>query len=494
MNLLRNGGARGRAGARAASSALSTLLLAACVAAPPLDRPAPAQPARYTADALQLESAAQPADAQRVALGDALGRDWWQLFGSDAVDAVVRSALQSNRDVAAAAADLQQAQALVTAQDSSTGPEANVTAGAGRQKYGKQFFGSLPAIPPFTYFSLGADLSDSIDFGGASTHRLEQQRALADFGRQRLRAAMLAVSGSAVTRFIDAAAARTQLATLDALLQQDRQYLGLLQQARAAGSVSQLDIAQAEARMASDAALLPPLRAQLDTARNALAVLQGQAPAAAADADSGLASLDLPRQLPVSLPSELAHRRPDVLAAESQLQAAVAGVGIAHAAFYPRLTLTASTGLQATELDQLFDHGSGVFGITGSFVAPLLNRATLRAQQQAAVAAMHATAARYEQTVLQAFGQVADALQALEHDAERLAAGDQSRAAEAARVELLRIARDEGASGILPLLEADRRRQFAELEVVKARAQQLQDTARLFVALGGSAPEADSAK
>ena len=487
--------ARGRARAATGTPlALAALLLTACVAMPSLDRPSPAAPARYTAAELQLESATQSANAQRLVLGEELGRDWWQLFGSDDVDAVVRSALQSNREVAAAAADLQQATALVSAQDRSTGPDANVSAGAGRQKYGKQFFGdSLPAIPPFTYFSLGAELSDSIDFGGASQHRLAQQRALADFARQRLRASMLTVSGSAVSRFIDAATARTQLATLDALLQQDRQYITLLRDARSAGSVSQLDVAQAEARLAADAALLPPVRDQLGGALNALAVLRGQPPAAAEAPHTEVAALVLPQRLPAALPSELAHRRPDILAAESQLQATVAGVGIAHAAFYPRLTLTATTGLQATELGKLFDHSSGVFGLSGSFVEPLLNRGTLRAQQDAAVAAMHASAARYEQTVLQAFGQVADALQALDHDAERLTASEQSRAAEAARVDLLRLARDEGASGILPLLEADRRRQLAELDTVRARAQQLQDTVRLFVALGGSAPEPEPA-
>ena len=233
---------------------------------------------------------------------------------------------------------------------------------------------------------------------------------------------------------------------------------------------------------------LPPLRQQLGTARNALAVLQGLAPADAAPSDADLAAVTLPRQLPVALPAELAHRRPDILAAEAQLQAAVASVGIAHAAFYPHLTLTASTGLQATQADQLFDHSSGVFGLTGSFVAPLLNRGALKAQQNAAVAAMHASAARYEQTVLQAFGQVADALQALEHDADLITATTQSGLAEATRAQLQRTAREQGSGGILPLLEAMRRQQLAELELERARAQQLQDTVRLFIALGGAAP------
>jgi NodT family efflux transporter outer membrane factor (OMF) lipoprotein len=471
------------------AATIAMALLSACAGTPVADRPQPAQSARYTAETLQLESATQPPDAQHLALGDELSRDWWQLFGSTTIDAVVRRAIAGNRDVAAAAVDLQQARDLTAAQSESVGPQAELTAGSGRQKYGKQFLGSLANIPPFSYFSVGMDISNTTDFGHTSAQRIEQRRAQADFEQQQLRAAWLSVSGSAVSQFIQAAAARSQIATLQALLLQDRQYLDLLAEARSAGSVTQTEIAEAEAKLATDAARLPPLRQQLDTAHNALAVLQGQAPAAATPPDANLDAVSLPHQLPVTLPSELAHRRPDILAAESQLRAAVANVGIAHAAFYPHLTLTASTGLQATEAGQLFDHASGVFGLTGSFVAPLLNRGALKAQQNAAVAAMHGSAARYEQTVLQAFGQVADALQALEHDAELITAATQSQTAESARVELLRTAREQGSGGILPLLEATRRQHLAGLDVQRARAQQLQDTVRLFVALGGSKPE-----
>ena len=473
----------------AVAAALTFAGLSACVTAPVADRPLPAQPARYTDDTLQLESAAQPPDAQRMVLGEELSRDWWHLFGSSAIDSVVRNAIAGSRDVAAVTAGLQQARALTMAQINATGPQANLTAGAGRQKYGKQFFGTLPAIPPFSYFSVGADISDTIDFGATSEHRIEHYRALADYEQQQLRAAWLTVSGSAVSQFIVAAASRSELVTLETLLREDREYLSLVREARSAGSVSQLNVAEAEAMLASDSALLPPLRQQLGVARTAMALLQGEAPAAATAPDADLSAVRLPHQLPVSLPSELAHHRPDILAAESQLQAAVASVGIAHAAFYPHLTLTASTGLQATEPGQLFDRSSGVFGLTGNFVAPLLNRRALQAQQSAAVAAMHASAARYEQTVLEAFGQVADVLQALEHDAEQVTAITQSGAAEAARAQLLRTARELGSGGILPLLEATRRQRLAELDLDRARAQQLQDTVRLFVALGGAAPQ-----
>jgi NodT family efflux transporter outer membrane factor (OMF) lipoprotein len=196
----------------------------------------------------------------------------------------------------------------------------------------------------------------------------------------------------------------------------------------------------------------------------------------------------LPRNLPVSLPSELAHRRPDILASEARLHAATAAVGVAASNLYPHIVLTGSVGLQSTAVSDLFEGGSTAYSAAGSLTAPLFDGGTLRAQKRAAVDALQASAANYQQTVLEAFGQVADSLEALDHDAEQLDA--QAHAQDAARenVDLTRKSYNEGNVGVLQVLDAERLYQNARLGYVRAQAQRYMDTVQLFLALGGSGP------
>ena len=466
-------------------------MLAGCALGPDFKRPDPPHVERYTAQELRLETAAAVGESeQHVVPGEQLRSDWWRLFQSDALDRVVERALAGNRTLVAAAATLAQSQELAAAQAGTLYPQVGVTAAIGRQKYGAEFLGSSPKPPAFTYFAVGPTISYALDYTGGVARSVEQQYALADYQRQQLHAAYLAVTGTAVMQALKIASLRAQIATVEVLLGQDRENLKLVQTAFDAGSVSRVDIVSANSQLASDATLSPPLRQELSLARHALAIVLGQAPANAALPEFDLANLELPRSLPLSLPSELAHRRPDILAAEAQLHAATAAVGIANANLYPHINLTAATGQQATDFGHLFDRASNVWSLAGALVAPLFDGGTLRAEQRAAVDAMHASAANYEQTVLVAFGQVADSLQALDHGAEQLEA--QLRAQDAARdnVDLTRKSYNEGNVGVLQVLDAERLYQQARLGYERARGQRYLDTATLFLALGGSGPDA----
>jgi NodT family efflux transporter outer membrane factor (OMF) lipoprotein len=467
--------------------------LSGCALGPDFRRPDPPHADRYTSQALRVEATEPGNDsAQHVVLGEQVRRDWWGLFQSDALDDVVKRALIGNRTLVAAASTLAQAQELAAAQAGTLYPQVALTAGTGRQKYGAEFLGTSPKPPSFTYFAVGPTISYALDYTGGVARSVEQQYAFADYQRQQLDAAYLAVTGNAVMQALRIASLRAQIATVDAILEQDRENLKLVQVAFAAGSVSRVDIVSANSQLASDATLLPPLRQELSLAQHALAIVLGQPPANAALPEFDLAQLVLPRHLPVSLPSELAHRRPDILAAEAQLHAATAAVGVANANLYPHINLTAATGQQATDFGHLFDRASNVWSLAGALVAPLFDGGTLRAEQRAAVDAMHASAANYEQTVLVAFGQVADALQALDHDAEQLDA--QARAQDAARdnLDLTRRSYNEGNVGVLQILDAERLYQQARLGYVRAQAQRYMDTVQLFLALGGSGPDADT--
>jgi NodT family efflux transporter outer membrane factor (OMF) lipoprotein len=467
-------------------------LLGGCAAGPDFKRPQPPHAERYTSKVLSIETApAENESAQYLVLGEQLSRDWWRMFQSDAIDGVVRRALAGNRTLAAAASALAQAQELATARAGTLAPQVGLTAGAGRQKYGAQFLGPLTKPPPFTYFAVGPIVSYALDYTGGAARSVEQQYAAAEFRRQQLAAAYLAVAGDAVMQSLKIASLRAEIASVEAILDEDRENVRLVNEAFAAGSVSRLDIVTAESQLAGDATLLPPLRQELSVARHALAIVLGQPPANADLPELDLAALALPRRLPVSLPSELAHRRPDILAAEAQLHATTAAVGIASANLYPHVALTASAGQQATDFGHLFNGASGVWSIIGSLVAPIFDGGTLRAERRAAVDAMQESAAKYEQTVLIAFGQVADSLQALDHDAEQLNA--QARAQEAARqnLDLARRSYNEGNVGVLQVLDAERLYQRARLGYVRAQAQRNLDTVQLFLALGGSGPDAD---
>lgn len=467
--------------------ALLSFALAGCAAGPDFKRPDGPHEERYTAEPLQVESdKAGAAGAQHVVAGAELGRAWWQLFQSPVVDEVVQRSLAGNRTLAAAAATLEQAQELAAAQAGTLAPQIGLNASSGRDKYGEAFLGTFAPPPPFNFFAVGPTVSYTLDYTGGAARSVEQQYALAEYQRQQLGAAHLAVSGNAVMQLLRIAAAQAQIATVQAVLEQDRENLKLVKEAFEAGSVSRLDIVSAESQLASDTTRLSPLRQELSVAQHALAVLLGEPPGSAKLPAIELAQLTLPAEIPLSLPSELAHRRPDILAAEAQLHAATAAVGVATANLYPHITLTANAAVQAAVPSRLFDGSAGAFGIVGSIVAPLFDGGTLRAQKRAAVDAMRASAANYEQTVLTAFGQVADSLQALDHDAEQLEA--QAHAQDAARetVDLTRRSYQEGNVGVLQVLDAERLYQQARLGYVRAQSQRYIDTVQLFLALGGS--------
>ncbi|HEY6482179.1 MAG TPA: efflux transporter outer membrane subunit [Steroidobacteraceae bacterium] len=473
-------------------------MLAGCKAGP--DFRAPALPAtdRYVATPQGAGTSADQAgtsadqqssaEQQRIELGAHLSQDWWQLFQSAPLDEIVRRALAGNRTLQQAAATLAQARELAAAQAGNRYPQVGMTAGTGAQKYGAEFLGSQFKVPAFGYFAVGPTVSYVLDYTGGVARSVEEQFARAEYQHQQLNAAYLSVTGTAVAQALRVALLREQIATIESLLADDRQNLQLVRTAYEAGSVARVDTVSAESQLASDETLLPPLRQQLDLARHALAVILGQDPAQALPADLDLAAVVLPQQLPVSLPSELVRHRPDILASEAQLHAATAAVGVADANLYPHITLTASGGQQSTTLSHLFDGASSTWSVAGSLVGPLFDGGTLRAQKRAAVDALQASAADYEQTVLVAFGQVADSLQALQHDAEELEAQAHAQQAAGDNVELTRRSYNEGNVGVLQVLDAERLYQNARLGYVRARGQRYLDTAQLFLALGGSPP------
>jgi NodT family efflux transporter outer membrane factor (OMF) lipoprotein len=463
-------------------------LLAACTVGPDFQRPVSRTPSVYTDEDLHNLSASD----QSLVSGQNPVAGWWRLFGSAELDTTVELALSGNRDLASAEATLAQAREAVSASAGSLVPQLNLDASTGRQKYGAQFRGPQ-YFPPFTYFALGPSVSYLLDYTGGERRAVEQQQSLADYQAFQVQAAYLNLTGDVVGQALVMASTGAQIEAVESLLAQDRQNLSLVQSAFGAGSVSRLDVLSAQSQLAEDQTLLPPLRQQLSVARHALSILTGQAPADWAPPDFHLSALRLPRSLPLTVPSELVHRRPDILSAESHLHAATAAVGVATSALYPQIMLTASAGPQALQISHLFDKSSAAWSLAAGVSAPLLDGGSRRAQRRAALDAMQAALASYQQTVLRSFGQVADVLTALDHDAEQLAAQKNALDSAEASLNLSRLSYGFGNTGVLQVLDAERLYQQARLGYLRAQAQRYQDTVQLFLALGGSDPGEPSA-
>jgi NodT family efflux transporter outer membrane factor (OMF) lipoprotein len=478
-----------RAGTVGALVVACVLSVVGCAAGPDFTRPAPPPATRYTAETLRGESASAETQVQHIALGKNIESAWWTLFRSNAIDELVTQAVDHNRTLAASLATLEQAQEIALARAGTQYPQVDLTGGAGRQQYGKEFLGPI-GIPPFTYFAVGPTVSYALDYTGGVARSVEQQYALAEVERHQLDAAYLTVTGQAVMQTLTIASVHAQIATVETILAQDRDNLRLVQTAFDNGSVAREDVVSAESQIANDMTLLPSLRQELAKARHALSVVLGRVPANELRDDLDLAQITLPLQVPVSLPSELAHRRPDILAAEARLHAAISAVGVAQSNLYPKIQLTASVGQQSLKADQLFDQANNAWSIIAGFTAPIFDGGTLRAEKRAAVDAMRASAATYEQTVLEAFAQVADLLEGLDHDAEQLDAQDHAQQAAQSSLELARISYREGNAGVLQVLDAERSYQRARLGYVRAVAQRYLDTVQLFLALGGTSPSA----
>jgi len=429
------------------------------------------------------------APTQTIAPGEKVTSDWWTLFRSPDLDALVKQAIAGSPTLVSAKARLAEARQGVIQARSALYPQIGFDASIAGAKQSAAMFGlpasAFPLPNSYELFQFGPSASYTLDLFGGVRRGIEQQAALADFQNDQLDAAYLALTGDTVTQAIEVASVRAQMKALGDILEIDQQNLDLVRDARRAGTVPDSDVVRAESQLATDKTLRPGLDQQLSVARHALAVLTGRAPGDWSPPDFDLAALTLPGELPVALPSDLVHQRPDILAAESLLHASSARIGIATARLYPQITLSAGVSASSLNGGALFDPSGLVWSIAGGLTQPIFDGGLRRAQRRAALADFKASAADYQRTVLTSFGQVADVLQSLTHDADLLASQQRALdlASESARLQRINYA--AGGVGLLDLLDGQRQYQQARLGYVRAQARRYQDTIQLLVAMGG---------
>lgn len=422
-------------------------------------------------------------DIPQVSFGDNPPDAWWTLLGSQQINRLVSLALKNNQSLASAEAHLAAARERIRAARGAWYPQVDTTAEAQRTRYGAPVLGSLAKdFPPYSAYAAGPTVNYDFDVFGGTRSRVEQATASAQYESARLGAVALSVSGNVVIEALQIAALRAQIRVAQGIIADDEHSLTLIRAAREAGAVSQMDVLSAQSQTDHDRTLLPPLQQELSVAQDVLSSLIGAAPSDWTAPDVDLDELKLAEHLPVALPSELVHRRPDISAAEAQLHAASAALGIATANLYPHFTLSAAIGEQG-----LLGGGPSetAWNILGGLTTPMFHGGTLTAERRVAQDEYRAASAAYRQTVLEAFSQVAAALQALGNDAALLSTQQHALQSAGASLWLTRQAYAAGNAGFVQVLDAQRLRQQAQLGEVQANSQRYVDTVKLLLAAGG---------
>ncbi len=434
-------------------------------------------------------SAAGPGGAaQRFLTDQDVPRDWWTLFGSAEIDSLVNEALRANPEVQSAQAALRQALENTAAQRGSYFPSVQSSFDASRN------LNAVGVLAPnlasgtalYNLFTPQVTVSYVPDLFGANRRQVESLAAQAEASRYQLDATYLTLTANVVTAAIQEAGLRAQVSATERVIALEREALSVLHRELELGAVAEGDVFAQDAALAQLEATLPPLTRQLQQWRDSLAVLTGRLPAQFKPIHVELDQLTLPTDLPLGVPSQLVERRPDVRAAEAQLHAATAQVGVAIANLLPQLTITGSIGSAATAMSDLFKGGTGFWSVGANATQTLFAGGTLIHRKRAADAALDQAGAMYKSAVLTAFQNVADALHALDTDADALNAASRSVNASQRSLEVAHRQLELGSVSYIALINAEQTYQQAVVSLAQARANRYADTAALFQALGGS--------
>lgn len=477
--------------ARRAHLAAAVLLIASvsgCAVGPRFARPAPPQASRYAAE--DLPSATTGVDAsvggsQKFISGADVPGEWWSVFQSRPLNRIVELTLHSNPDLQAAYATLRSAREVRLAEQGQLIPGASLGVSGTREELAGNTYGESIPSSLFSVSTAAVNVSYALDLFGGARRRIESAAAEEEWQRYQLVATYLTLTSSVVVTAIEEASLRARIAATQEVAKAEALQLSILQKQVEIGGVPGAALLAQEAVLAQTRASLPALQKQLSQTRTRLTVLAGRFPSEDPGFTFDLAELELPRELPVSLPSKLTEQRPDVRAAEAALHRATAEVGVATANMLPQITLTATYGSAAPSAGDLFGPGTAFWALTGTFAQTLFRGGSLIHQRRAALAALDASSATYRHIVLSAFEQVANVLNAIQSDADALAAAV---TAERAADKSLAVARGQyqaGAINYVALLTAEQTYQQTRIALVEAQAARFSDTAALFVALGG---------
>ena len=469
-----------------AGLSLAMALLAGCTVGPRYHAPAPPTVATYTPEPQPKETVGASGWAgspQHLSQSADIPAQWWTLFHSQGLDAMVREALDNSPTLAQATARLKEAQEESNARTGATKyPSVSANVSAEREQLDLAVYGiPFPSPPPFNLLNGSVAVSYALDLFGANRRLVEGLNAQVAYETWQLQAARLMLAGNVVSAAIRQAQLRSQIDITRQMLGLHKKELNIAERRYEAGGVSEYDVRSQRTLVAQTRSELPSLEQQLDVIDHQLAVLMGKPPAEAHVASISLDGLNLPQELPLSLPSLLVRQRPDIRAAEALLHQASANVGVATANLYPQIVLSGSGGGIGTSLTS----GGDIWNFGASLAQPIFNGGALRAEKRKAVAAYQEAGSVYQQTVLQAFREVADSLQAMQHDAQTLQARTEAATQAEASYQIASQRFDAGGISQLALLDAQRQQLQTALDRTISVASRYSDSATLLQALGG---------
>ncbi len=470
-------------------AALALLLIAGCAVGPNFKKPPAPQVGGYTPAPITTTTSTPDVaggEAQHVVEAKDIPGEWWTLFHSRALDDLIERSLKANPDLKAAQAALLVAQENVRAQRGFYYPSAAASFTADRSRTSSQLSPVLNA-PIFIYSLYTPQVSVSFlpDVFGLNRRTVESLNAQAEQTRFALAATHITLSSNIAAAAVQEASLRAQIAATNELITINTNMLKILRDQFAAGYVSRLDVAQQESQLAEVEATLPPLMKQLEQNRDLLAALAGGFPNQDLPEKFELSNLQLPQELPLTLPSQLVEQRPDVRQAEENLHFACAQIGVARANRLPSFPLTADVGSAAVGAANIFGPGTLFWDLAGSVAQPVFTGGTLLHRERAARDAYVQASEQYRSTVLTAFENVADTLHALKDDADALKAAAAAKDAAAVTLDLASKQVHAGYANYLVLLNGEQMYQQAVITLAQAQANRYLDTAALFQALGG---------
>jgi len=490
---------------------ISAVSAAGCAVGPRYHRPEAPANAGYAPAPLPESSAAAPVhggEAQRLIKDRDIPFEWWQLFQSPALNALVERAFKANPTIASAQAALVQAQELVYAQQGYFFPTVAANYDFERQKIAGnltldnapgvqgngdnllppvQDLNSYPHTHPLFYNMHTAEVTVGFvpDVFGANRRQVESLAAQRDAQRFALEATYITLASNVVAAAIQEASLRAQIEATRRIIAAEEKSLRILRDQFQLGFAMRIDVAAQEAALGQAKMLLPPLQKQLEQTRDLIRALAGNLPNQDVAETFELDALQLPPELPLSLPAKLIEQRPDVRAAEAQLHAANAQVGVAVAAMLPQFSITGNVGGNADQFAWMFRSGGPFWTMVGGVTQPLFEGGTLLHRERAAKAALRQAAAQYQTTVITAYQNVADTLHASISDADALAADVDAENSSKVTYDLTRRQLEAGYANYLALLSAETAYNQALLTRIQAQATRYGDTIALFQALGG---------
>ena len=467
----------------------ATALVSGCAVGPDFHRPAPPAIEGYTRPSLAATTEAADVaggQAQRLILAGEVPYDWWTLFRSPGLNELVAQALRASPNLAAAQQALRGAMELVVAQRGLFAPTVQASFSPSYQHTSETLAPPLNSNQ-FTYslFTAQVVVGFTPDVFGGNRRQVESLLGQAEAQRFQLEAAYATLTSNVVAAALQEASLRSQITATQEIVAISTRSLALVGRQFELGAVAGFEVAAQEAALAQVELTLPPLRKQLEQTRNLLMALTGRFPSDDLDQTFELASFELPVDLPVGVPSRLVEHRPDVRAAEAQMHAASAQVGVAVASQLPQFTITGALGGTSTSLVRMFANSNPFWSIAGAASQTLLDFGTMLHRRRAAEAAFEQAAAQYRTTVITGFQNVADTLYALQADAESLKAAVNAERAARRTLDITLKQQELGAISYLALLSARQAYQQALIARVQAQGSRLSDTAALFQALGG---------